>query len=48
LAEDKVEDLEARLSEAREESQRNAEELQRALWKASTGSPTRHAGSGRA
>nr|MDP8945285.1 hypothetical protein [Actinomycetota bacterium] len=31
LAEEKVEDLEARLSEAREESQRNAEELQRAL-----------------
>jgi chromosome segregation ATPase len=31
LAEKKVEDLEAKLSEAREESRRNAEELQRAL-----------------
>jgi hypothetical protein len=31
LAEDKVEDLEARLREAREESRRNAEALQRAL-----------------
>jgi chromosome segregation ATPase len=31
LAEEKVEDLEARLSEAREESRRNAEQLQRAL-----------------
>ena len=31
LAEKKIEDLEARLSEAREESRRNAEELQRAL-----------------
>ncbi|CAA9456396.1 MAG: hypothetical protein AVDCRST_MAG58-1653 [uncultured Rubrobacteraceae bacterium] len=31
LAEEKVEDLQARLSEAREESRRNAEKLQRAL-----------------
>ena len=31
LAEEKIQDLEARLSEAREESRRNAEELQRAL-----------------
>ena len=31
LAEEKVEDLKARLAEAREESRRNAEELQRAL-----------------
>jgi hypothetical protein len=31
LAEKKIEDLEARLSESREESRRNAEELQRAL-----------------
>ena len=31
LAEEKVEDLEARLSEAREESRRNAEQLQKAL-----------------
>jgi chromosome segregation ATPase len=31
LAEEKIEDLEARLSEAREESRRNAEALQRAL-----------------
>ena len=31
LAESKIEDLEARLSEAREESGRNAEELQKAL-----------------